>query len=163
MFIVFESGIFGEKFEFLKCSFLLVLLAILTKFRTNKSLNALYQFDYSNCQSFRKMHKTADKLCSKAPVISSKVIRVDGLSNLPVSLKHDMKIVLLVRDPRGMVNSRLSKGWNLKNIKNCKAGKNCISGFLKTMNVCNTWEEYRVVCRNLPEMCRNVPKMAENG
>ena len=53
-----------------------------------------------------------------------------------------MKIVLLIRDPRGMVNSRLSKGWNLKNIKNCQSGKNCISSFLKLMNVCNTWEEY---------------------
>merc|ERR1711981_150805 len=61
-------------------------------------------------------------MCNDKLAVAAKVIRLNKLEDLPISIKDDptFKILYLVRDPRGMANSRFnlkSNKWTPENLR----------------------------------------------
>ena len=81
-------------------------------------------FHFSEGKNQGTLKKFSQKICRQKSAISSKVIRIYRLKNLPEKILKDknFKIIYLVRDPRGLANSRFdaidsSGKWNEKNTK----------------------------------------------
>ena len=75
--------------------------------------------------------QTAERICTKKIVRAAKVVRLHDMQEIPKHFinTNDYKIIYLVRDPRGLINSRLQ----VISEKNCP---DCV------MKVCDEWNDF---------------------
>lgn len=102
------------------------------------------EYDESACPWFKSLIPQAEEVCKTYGVLASKVIRLKSVLDIPEEMRNnektngDTRVVFLVRDPRGMVNSRLSKGLDL----------NKKLDYQKMVDTCGVFERFLLERRN---------------